>query len=61
MSTFIQLIVEVTTGDDLPLADLKRDEVIAIVTGPGATGTGLFDTVKATVHSVAYIPPEALE
>lgn len=65
MSTYMQLIIEITTGDDLVLDPLKRDEEIVIVLGPTSTtsdGTAVgTDTVLAKVHSVAYIPEEALE
>ena len=60
MSTYMQLIVEVTTGDDLPLDALRRDDTVTIVTREPSQGDR-GDKVKAIVHSVAYIPEEALE
>lgn len=53
MSTYMQLIVEVTTGDDLVLDRLRRDDEFVISVGT--------DYVTATLHSIAYVPEEALE
>lgn len=50
----MQLIVEVITGDDLFLDALNRGDIITITTDN-------YVTDKVTVHSVAYIPEEALE
>lgn len=60
----MQLIIEVTTGDDLALDAMRRDEELMITIKPEPSGAGQFiigDQVKATLHSVAYVPEEALE
>lgn len=61
MSTYMQLIIEVTTGDDLVLDPLKKNERIDIQVGPGVIGLGRLDTVEARVQSVHYIPEEEIE
>lgn len=61
MSTYMQLIIEVTTGDDLVLDPLKKNERIDIQVGPGVIGLGRLDTVEARVQSVYYIPEEEIE
>lgn len=53
MSTFIQLILEVTDGDDLAFAGAKRDDAVRVQVKD--------ETVNAKLHSFGYIPGEALE
>ena len=63
MSTYIQLILEVTDGDDLAFTRSQRDDEICVVVNPefATSDTAKGDVVQAKLHSFGYIPGEALE
>jgi hypothetical protein len=53
MSTYMEVVLEVVTGDDLVIDTIKPGDTFTIMVGD--------DTVTAAARTVRYVPEEEIE